>query len=145
MIDISHKAVTKRTAVARGKVVMSASAFKSFLKEESPKGNVLEAAKIAGILAAKQTPQLIPHCHPLLLNKVNLSFDVDHHKFTVVVQSEVICAGQTGVEMEALCAVTVACLTIYDMMKWSDKTIAITDIRLLKKTGGKSGDFERKE
>ena len=145
MVDVSHKSITKRIAVASAQISFNPAAFKQFITQGSPKGNVLETAKVAGILAAKSTPSIIPLCHPLILSKINVSFEIQSSKKAVIVFSEIVCCGQTGVEMEALCAVTAACLTIYDMMKWADKSIVISDVRLLKKTGGKSGNFERKQ
>ena len=141
MVDITEKNKTKRTALASATVSMSAGAFKLFVKKGSPKGNVLETARVAGIMAAKNTPNFIPLCHPLELGKANVSFVKDSKKHSVVILSEVAYEGKTGVEMEALSAVTVAALTIYDMMKWADKSIVIRDVKLLQKTGGKSGDY----
>ena len=141
MVDISAKDVTKRTARAGAVVRFSKNAFTSLIKDKSPKGNVLETAKVAGIMAAKNTPQIIPMCHPLELSKVKIDFELNPHKNEVRVFSEVVCLGRTGVEMEALAAVTVSALTVYDMMKWADKGIRISDVKLLSKTGGKSGDF----
>lgn len=143
MIDISHKEVTKRTAVASARITLSPSAFKKLIKEGSPKGNVFETARVAGIMAAKSTPNIVPLCHPLQLSKVQLRFDIDVKKYSITTTVEVVCLGQTGVEMEALTAVTAASLTIYDMMKWADQTMVISDVKLLKKIGGKSGNFER--
>ena len=144
MVDISGKAVTKRRAVASGRVEFDAKAFALFLKQGSPKGNVLEIAKVAGIMAAKATPVIIPLCHPLALDKVSVDLEVVRSKRSVVVTSEVVSTGKTGVEIEALTAVSAACLTVYDMMKWSGQTMTITNIRLLHKSGGKSGTFEQK-
>lgn len=143
MLDISIKKETRRTAVASAKIVFSPHAFKIFVEKGSPKGDVLETAKIAGIGAAKLTPQIIPLCHPLELSKVQVSFHVDVRKYSVTATAEVVCLGRTGVEMEALSAASAACLTIYDMMKWADKSLLITEIKLLSKTGGKSGDYAR--
>jgi cyclic pyranopterin monophosphate synthase len=143
MVDISDKKITKRTAQAEGKIIFSPKAYRVLLKQGSPKGNVLETAKIAGIMAAKNTPALIPLCHPLFLEKVSVTFELLKSKNTVKVVSEVSCSGKTGVEMEALCAVSAACLTIYDMMKFTGQDITITDIRLTHKSGGKSGDYHR--
>ncbi len=144
MVDISHKSITKRTAIAAAMISMKPDAFKKLINGKSPKGDVLESARIAGIIAAKSTPSIIPLCHPLQLSKVHIDFELDKRNTRVNVLAEVVCLGQTGVEMEALTAVTVVCLTIYDMMKWADKEMVISDIKLLKKTGGKSGNFERK-
>jgi cyclic pyranopterin phosphate synthase len=143
MVDVSGKEITKRVARAEGQVVFSPSAYKIFLKQGSPKGNILETAKIAGIMAAKNTPFVVPLCHPLCLEKVFVTFDILKSKKTVRVLSEVICSGKTGVEMEALNAVAAACLTIYDMMKFTGQNIEITGIRLAHKSGGKTGVYER--
>ena len=145
MVDVSDKAITKRRAVATASVVFDQKAFVLFLKQGSPKGNIFETAKIAGIMAAKSTPSIIPLCHPLPLDKVNVDLEVVKSKCAVVVKAEVISTGKTGVEMEALTAVCVACLTVYDMMKWSGQTMTLSDVRLLHKSGGKSGVFERKQ
>lgn len=144
MVDTSRKPVTQRTAAASATVKFSSAAFKKFLIGGSPKGNVLETAKIAGIMAAKSTPQIIPMCHPLELNKVNVTFEIDRARSAVTVLAAVTCLGRTGVEMEAMTAVSAAALTIYDMMKWADKTIVIDDIKLLAKSGGQSGTYFRK-
>jgi len=143
MIDISDKQISKRVACAQGEVVFSPKAFKILLKQGSPKGNVLETAKIAGIMAAKHTPSIIPLCHPLSLEKISVNFEMLKSKNTVKVKSEVLCSGKTGVEMEALSAVSAACLTIYDMMKFTGQAITISGIKLLHKSGGKSGVYQR--
>lgn len=144
MVDTSPKAVTRRVARAAVKVRMSPKTFTHFKGKGSPKGNVLETARIAGILAAKKTPFLIPLCHPLELNRVGITFQVDPQEHTLAIHSEVICQGRTGVEMEALTAVSVAALTVYDMMKGIDPGIVITDLCLEYKKGGKSGEFKRR-
>lgn len=144
MVDISDKAVTKRRAIAAGSIIFDSKAFSLFLRQGSPKGNVFETAKIAGIMAAKATPSIIPLCHPLALDKVNVSLEVVKSKRAVVVTVEVVSTGKTGVEMEALAAVCAACLTVYDMMKWSGQSMTIADVRLIHKSGGKSGTFNRK-
>ena len=144
MVDISTKEITKRVAVAQGYVKMSSETLKILLKKGSPKGNVFETAKVAGIMAAKLTPKIIPMCHPLELKKVSVNCNVDKKRNCVVIVSEVVCLGQTGVEMEALTAVSVAALTIYDMMKWAQKSMVISEIKLLHKSGGKCGDFNRR-
>lgn len=144
MVDIGPKEKTKRVAVACATLKMSRSTFNVFVKHGSPKGNVLETAKIAGVMAVKTTPLIIPMCHPLLIEKVSVFFQVDKKNSQITVTAEVACEGKTGVEMEALNAVTVAALTIYDMMKWADKAMVITDIKLLHKRGGKSGSYTRK-
>jgi cyclic pyranopterin phosphate synthase len=141
MVDISDKQVTKRMALASGDIVFNPKSFRILLKQGSPKGNIFEAAKIAGIMAAKNTPSLIPLCHPLFLEKVQVTFEILKSKNTVRVVSEVSCSGKTGVEMEALTAISAACLTIYDMMKFSSQDMTISNIRLMHKSGGKSGPY----
>lgn len=142
MVDNSEKEITKRVAVATGVLAMSKTAFKILMKDGSPKGNVWESAKIAGVIAAKKTPDLIPLCHPLELNNVKVDFETDAKKCLVKSRVEVVYVGRTGVEMEALTAVSASLLTIYDMMKWADKEMVIEDIKLIHKSGGKSGTFE---
>jgi cyclic pyranopterin monophosphate synthase len=141
VVDISDKQITKRAAQAEGKVIFSPQAYRILLKQGSPKGNILETAKIAGIMAAKNTALWIPLCHPLSIEKVSLTFEHLESRNTVKVFSEVVCSGKTGVEMEALCAVSAACLTIYDMMKFTGQNITIAEIRLTHKSGGKSGVY----
>ena len=143
MVDTSQKPVTKRSAIASAKIRLTSHAFKKFLEGGSPKGNVLETAKVAGIMAAKATSQIIPLCHPLELNKVNITFEIQNQHSMITVLAEVNSWGRTGVEMEALTAASAAALTIYDMMKWADKAMVIEDIKLLAKSGGQSGDFKR--
>jgi len=144
MIDVSHKDITKRVAIATATITMNASTFKALMGKGSPKGDVFETAKVAGIMAAKSTPQIIPLCHPLQLSKVSVTFDIDKKKRSIKIQSEVVYLGKTGVEMEALTAVCAAALTIYDMMKWTDKGMVISNVKLLFKAGGKSGEYKRK-
>lgn len=144
MVDISGKDNTKRRAVASGEIRLSAAAFSAMLKKGSPKGDIFEAARVAGVMAAKNTPTIIPYCHPLPLSKVNVSFEINRTKKSVFIKAEVVCLGQTGVEMEALTAVAAATLTIYDMMKWADKSMLIAQIMLIEKSGGQSGDYHRK-
>ncbi len=143
MADISLKQATQRIARAEGKLVLSPMAFKTLTGPGSPKGDALETAKIAGIMAAKNTPSLIPLCHPLPLEKVAVQFEMIKSKNTVKISSEVSCFGKTGVEMEALSAVSAAALTIYDMMKFTGQDMVLTEIRLTHKSGGKSGTYER--
>ena len=143
MNDISDKLITKRVAIAEGLITFSPKAYKILLKQGSPKGNVLETAKIAGMMAAKNTPSLLPFCHPLVLEKIAVTFEWLKSKNAVKVGALVLCTGKTGVEMEALSAVSVACLTIYDMMKFTGQDIVITGIRLMHKSGGKSGVYNR--
>ena len=141
MVDVSAKATTARRAVAQGGVQMSAATFALVQSGDNPKGNVETTAELAGIMAAKKTSDLIPLCHPLPLSKVKLRVTPDADLPGLRVTAEVRTLGVTGVEMEALTAVSVACLTIYDMLKASDKAMRITDIVLLEKQGGKSGDW----
>jgi cyclic pyranopterin phosphate synthase len=143
MIDVSDKDVTKRTAVATAVIQMKEETLDLLIDGKCPKGDVFETAKIAGIMAAKSTPQLIPMCHPLALSKVKVTFETDRDNFRVLIRAEVVCLGKTGVEMEALTAASTASLTVYDMMKWADKSMVIEDIRLEFKSGGKSGTYQR--
>jgi len=144
MVDVSAKGVTSREAVAAARVKMRASTLKLILDRKLSKGDVLGVARVAGIMAAKRTPELIPLCHPLNLSSVELSFTPDRRASCIDITATVRLSGKTGVEMEALTAVSVAGLTIYDMCKAVDKAMTINDIRLMKKSGGKSGTFERK-
>ena len=143
MVDISNKSTTQRIAVAEGTIVFQPQAFKTLIKEGSPKGDVFETSKIAGIMAAKSTPSVIPLCHPLSLEEVCIDFEKVMLKHSIKVTSKVRCSGKTGVEMEALLAVTAACLTIYDMCKWMGQDMTITKVCLVHKSGGKSGEFNR--
>jgi cyclic pyranopterin phosphate synthase len=142
MVDVSEKPVTARVAVARGAVKMSAETLALVTEGRAEKGDVLGVARLAGIMGAKRTADLIPLCHPLPITKVALELTADPALPGVVVEATVKTGGQTGVEMEALTAVSVACLTIYDMVKAVEKGMEITGIRLLLKEGGKSGRFE---
>jgi cyclic pyranopterin monophosphate synthase len=141
MVDVSDKAITSRTAVAEGHVVMQHATLNLIRSGGAKKGDVLGVARIAGIMAAKKTHELIPLCHPLLLTKVTLDLTFDDALPGIRITATVKVGGQTGVEMEALTAVSVACLTIYDMAKAADKAMRIGGIQLLEKTGGKSGDY----
>ncbi|MGO9544109.1 MAG: cyclic pyranopterin monophosphate synthase MoaC [Rhodomicrobium sp.] len=141
MVDVAGKAVTVRTAVAEGYVVMAPETLRLIEEGSAPKGDVLAAARIAGIMAAKRTHDLIPLCHPLALTKAGVDFGLLPERNCVRVEAMAKALGQTGVEMEALTAVAVACLTLYDMLKARDKAMRIEGIRLLSKAGGKSGDF----
>lgn len=141
MVDVADKADTKRTARARGKVVLSPATLTAIAEGRSKKGDVLSVAELAGIMGAKKTSELIPLCHPLPLSRVKLELTAQDDG--IAVAAEVGCTGKTGVEMEALTAVSVACLTVYDMVKAMQKDARITDIELVEKTGGKSGDFQR--
>ena len=140
MVDISGKPDTTREAVARGIVRMQAATFAQLQKGKMPKGDVLTPAQLAGIMAAKQTPQLIPLCHPIPIGDIKVEFNLDEKNSTVEITATVKSTGQTGVEMEALTATAVAALTIYDMCKAIDPGMKIENIRLIKKTGGKSGE-----
>ncbi|KND01209.1 molybdenum cofactor biosynthesis protein A [Spizellomyces punctatus DAOM BR117] len=142
MVDVSSKTATLRTATAKGRVLMSAEAFSLVKTNAMKKGDVLTVAQIAGIHAAKQTGVLIPLCHPLPLSRIDVRLDLDDDNQCVDVAATVSCRGQTGVEMEAIVAVSVACCTVYDMCKAVDKGIRIHDIRVVEKTGGKSGDYK---
>ncbi len=144
MVDVSAKAETSRTAVAKGVVRMSAEALGLIVEGRAAKGDVLAAARIAGIMAAKKTSDLIPLCHPLALSKVAVDLTPNVTDTLIEITATVTCSGRTGVEMEALTAVTVAALTIYDMVKAVDKSMHIDDIRLVLKEGGKSGRYEAK-
>jgi len=145
MVDVTAKAITNRQAKALGSVTMEKATLNLIEKGQMTKGNVLGAAKIAGIMAAKKTGELIPLCHPLELTSVHLDLEIDRKKSRVVIESEVKTTGKTGVEMEALTAVSVAALTIYDMCKAADKKMVIGEIMLVEKTGGKSGTFKRSQ
>jgi cyclic pyranopterin phosphate synthase len=143
MVDVTAKATTVRKAKARGIVKMDAHTLNLIKKGQITKGSVLTIAKIAGIMAAKKTGELIPLCHPLDLTSVDLTLNIDNKNTQIIIESVVQTAGKTGVEMEALTAVSVAALTIYDMCKAVNKKIIIGDIMLLEKSGGKSGSFKR--
>ena len=141
MVDVSDKDITSRTAVAKGRIMVNADVMEAILNHTVKKGDVLGVARVAGIMAVKNTSSLIPMCHPLAINKCQIDFEV--HKETGSIQAVCLVKteGKTGVEMEALTGVTVALLTVYDMCKAIDKNMEITDIFLEKKTGGKSGDI----
>ena len=142
MVDVGDKPVTDREAAARGSISMSAKALKLVRAGKVKKGDPLQAARLAGIMAAKKTSELIPLCHPLTLSHVSVDLTPTRTGYTI--ESRVRIAGQTGVEMEALTAVAVAALTLYDMVKAVDKTMVIGDIELVEKKGGKSGHYRRK-
>jgi cyclic pyranopterin phosphate synthase len=141
MVDVGGKAETERTAVAQGAVVMQADTLALILSGDARKGDVLGVARIAGIMAAKRTHELIPLCHPLLLTKISVDIEPDLSLPGLRVTAMARVTGKTGVEMEALTAASVACLTVYDMAKAVDRGMVISDIRLVEKTGGKSGDY----
>ncbi len=139
MVDVSAKVVTVRSATARARVLADAATIALITTGSARKGDVLATARIAGIMAAKKTSELIPLCHPLMISKVTVEFSIDTNHIDV--EATVKVEGKTGVEMEALTACSVACLTIYDMLKAVDRGMRITDMRLAEKTGGKSGTF----
>lgn len=145
MVDITDKEPTLRSAVAQGIVSMEPSTFEMIYNNTIKKGNVLDTARIAGIMAAKKTSELIPMCHPINISHIDIDFEPDKDENSIKVKALVRLFAQTGVEMEALTAVSVAALTIYDMCKSHDKNIIISNICLLEKSGGKSGTFVRKE
>jgi cyclic pyranopterin phosphate synthase len=141
MVDVSEKQVTLRTAAAGGVVKLNAQTYEMVVQGRMKKGDVLAVAQVAGIMAAKKNSDLIPMCHPIALTGVDISFGLDDDHHTIEITATVRCKGETGVEMEALTAVSVAALTIYDMCKAVQKDIVIDQIRLLKKSGGKSGEY----
>jgi len=143
MVDIGSKGITQRTARASGCVLLGEEPFEVLQQGRCPKGDVLETAKIAAINAVKATPRLIPMCHPILIEAVAVDFEMDEDNKSVCVNVVVRSSGKTGVEMEALTGAGAACLTIYDMLKYKGKDMVISQIKLLEKTGGKSGDYKR--
>ncbi|MEK6194276.1 MAG: cyclic pyranopterin monophosphate synthase MoaC, partial [Deltaproteobacteria bacterium] len=143
MVDVTAKKPTDRTATAQGCISMTPETFAAIMDQTVKKGNVLETARIAGIMGAKKTSSLIPMCHPLNITHVQIDFTPDAANNTIRIEAVARIVDQTGVEMEALTAVSVAALTIYDMCKSHDKTMTISDVMLLKKAGGKSGTFNR--
>ena len=145
MVDVSAKPPTEREAVATGRVVMKPETLRMIIENRIAKGEVLQVARVAGIMAAKKTSELIPLCHPLGISSVNVDFLVKDKENTIEIISRVKTVGQTGVEMEALTATAVAALTIYDMCKAVDREMIISEIMLLEKRGGKSGEFIRAE
>ena len=145
MVDVGEKPVSVRTAVAAGRVLVNEETFALIRSGGMKKGDVLTVAQVAGVMGAKRTPDLIPMCHPILIDGINLELTLDEQRRSVEITASVSCAGRTGVEMEALTAVGTAALTVYDMCKAVQKDMVITDIRLLRKSGGVHGDFERKD
>ncbi|HPI91934.1 MAG TPA: cyclic pyranopterin monophosphate synthase MoaC [Deltaproteobacteria bacterium] len=144
MVDVGEKTVTRRAARAKGIIRMSTDAFAAVMSDSVKKGNVLATAKIAGIMAAKNTGTTIPLCHPLPIEHISVDFHPDESSSSIGAEATVKVSGRTGVEMEALHAVTVALLTIYDMVKAVDKSMTIGEIRLEEKSGGRSGHYKRK-
>lgn len=145
MVDVSQKDITMRIAIAEGSIKVNQEVFRSIKKQTNKKGDVLAVARIAGIMAAKKTSDMIPLCHPLFITKITIDFELDEDNYMIKAIATIKVNGKTGVEMEALHAVSVTLLTIYDMCKAIDKSMEISDIRLLHKEGGKSGvyDYEK--
>lgn len=141
MVDVSEKEVTSRTATARGAVKMAPETLAMIVEGRAKKGDVLAVARLAGIMAAKKTPDIIPLCHPLALSKVSVELTANQAEACVDIEATVKVTGQTGVEMEALTAVSAAALTVYDMVKAVDKAMILSEIRLVHKDGGRSGEF----
>jgi len=141
MVDINNKKETKREATATGSIILSKKALNEIKKEKISKGNVLNTARVAGIMAAKKTSDLIPLCHPIPVESIKIDFDIEDNNINVL--AIVSTTNKTGVEMEALMAVNIACLTIYDMIKSIDKHAKINSVKLISKSGGKSGDWKR--
>ena len=145
MVDVGVKNITRRTATAMARVFVNENTFSLIQSGGMKKGDVLTVAQVAGVMGAKRTPDLIPMCHLILMDGIDLSLRLDEQRCAVEIQATVSCDGRTGVEMEALTAVSTAALTVYDMCKAVQKDMVITDSRLIRKTGGVHGDFERKE
>ncbi|HIJ67269.1 MAG TPA: cyclic pyranopterin monophosphate synthase MoaC [Planctomycetes bacterium] len=143
MIDVSGKDITARTAKAEGCVLLGSDAFEALKAGKCIKGDVFATAKVAAIQAVKSTPSTIPMCHPVLIEAVSIDFTMNDADKSVTASVTVKSSGRTGVEMEALCGASTACLTIYDMLKYTHKAMTIGRIRLIEKTGGKSGDYKR--
>ncbi len=145
MVDVGEKPVTTRTAAAAARVLVSRETFDLIRSGGMKKGDVLTVAQVAGVMGAKRTPELIPMCHPILIDGIDLELSLDEERLSVEILARVRCGGRTGVEMEALTAAATAALTVYDMCKAVQKDMVISDIRLVSKTGGVHGDYERKE
>jgi len=145
MVDVGEKPVSQRVAVAAARVLVNEHTFSLIKSGGMKKGDVLTVAQIAGVMGAKRTPELIPMCHPILMDGIDLELSLDEARLSVEIKAEVRCDGRTGVEMEALTAVSTAALTVYDMCKAVQKDMTIMDIRLLSKTGGVHGDYFRQE
>lgn len=145
MVDVSEKADTLRTATAKARVLLNADTYALVKSGGIKKGNVLTTAQIAGIMGAKRTPDVIPMCHPIALTGADISFELDDENHTIDIFATTKCTGPTGVEMEAMTAASIAALTVYDMCKAAQRDIFIESICLLSKTGGKSGEFRRRE
>ena len=145
MVDVGKKEVTRRTAVAAARVLLNPHTFALIRSGNIKKGDVLSVAQVAGIMGAKRTPDLIPMCHPILLGGINMEMTLNENRKSIEIKATVTCEGKTGVEIEALTAVSTAALAVYDMCKSVQKDILITDVRLLSKTGGAHGDYFREE
>ena len=145
MVDVGEKPVSQRVAVAAARVLVNENTFSLIQSGGMKKGDVLTVAQIAGVMGAKKTPDLIPMCHPILMDGIDLDLHLDEQRCSVEIYATVSCDGRTGVEMEALTAVSTAALTVYDMCKAVQKDMVITDIRLVSKTGGVHGDYHREE
>ena len=145
MVDVGEKPVSQRVAVAGARVLVNENTFNLIKSGGMKKGDVLTVAQIAGVMGAKRTPDIIPMCHPILMDGINLELSLDEERLSVEIKAEVRCDGRTGVEMEALSAVSIAALTVYDMCKAVQKDMVISDIRLISKTGGVHGDYYRED
>ena len=145
MVDVGEKPISQRVAVAGARVLVNENTFALIKSGGMKKGDVLTVAQIAGVMGAKRTPDIIPMCHPILMDGINLELNLDEKRLSVEIKAEVRCDGRTGVEMEALSAVSIAALTVYDMCKAVQKDMVISDIRLISKTGGVHGDYFREE
>ena len=145
MVDVGEKQLSRRVAVAQGRVLVNQETFSLIRSGGMKKGDVLTVAQIAGIMGAKKTPDLIPMCHPILMDGIDLELTLDEQRCSVEIRATVSCAGKTGVEMEALTAVSAAALTVYDMCKAVQKDMVISEIRLMSKTGGVHGDYRRED
>ena len=145
MVDVGEKPISQRVAVVAARVLVNENTFALIRSGGMKKGDVLTVAQIAGVMGAKRTPDLIPMCHPILMDGINLNLSLNEEKLSVEIEATVSCDGRTGVEMEALTAVSTAALTVYDMCKAVQKDMVITDIPLLSKTGGVHGDYKREE
>ena len=145
MVDVGEKPISQRVAVAAARVLVNEHTFSLIRSGGMKKGDVLTVAQIAGVMGAKRTPDIIPMCHPILMDGINLDLHLDETRLSVEIFATVSCDGRTGVEMEALTAVSTAALTVYDMCKAVQKDMVITDIRLVSKTGGVHGDYHREE
>ena len=145
MVDVGEKPPTRRSATAAGRVLVNSDTFRLIKSGGMKKGDVLTVAQVAGVMGAKRAPELIPMCHPILIDGIDLRLSLNEDRLSVEIEATVSCDGRTGVEMEALTAVSAAALTVYDMCKAVQKDMVIEDIRLIRKSGGVHGDFEREE